>query len=78
MDEPLTPEQIREKIIAELKAQPGPKPMKPIPPELKAEALADIESEGEWERQLSELRQTGGEPIEPLLAELDRMVEESR
>jgi hypothetical protein len=78
MDEPLTPEQIREKIIAELRARPGPKPMKPIPPELKAEALADIESEEEWERQLSELRQTGGEPIEPLLAELDRMVEERR
>jgi hypothetical protein len=62
MGEPLTPEQIREKIIAELKA----------------EALADIESEEEWERQLSELRQTGREPIEPLLAELDRMVEKSR
>ena len=78
MNEPRTPEEQRAKIIADLMAQPGPKPLKPIPPDLKAEALADVESEEEWARQLAELQRTGGEPIEPLLAELDRMVEESR
>ncbi|HEX3152499.1 MAG TPA: hypothetical protein VHR66_30780 [Gemmataceae bacterium] len=79
MHEPLTPEQeaARAKIIADLLAMPGPKPLKPIPPEIMAEALADVESEEEWERQLEELMQTGGVPIEPLLAELDRMVEKS-
>lgn len=78
MSEPLTPEQARVKAIAELMAMPGPKPLKPIPDELKADAIADVESEEEWQRQLDELIRTGGEPIEPLLAELDRMVEESR
>jgi hypothetical protein len=78
MNEPLTPEQARAKVIADLVARPGPKPLRPIPPELKAEALADIESEEEWQRQLDELIRTGSEPIEPLLSELDRMVEERR
>ncbi len=78
MSEPLTPEQQRVKAIAELMALPGPKPVKPIPPEWKAEALADLESEEEVERQIEELRRTGGVSIEPILEELDRMVEESR
>ena len=65
------------KVVAELMARPGPKPLKPIPPDLKAEALVDVESEEEWERQLAELKRTGGEPVEPLLAELDRLVEEN-
>jgi hypothetical protein len=78
MTDPLTPEQARAKMIADLMAQPGPKPLRPIPPDLKAEALADIESEEEWERQLAEVQRTGGEPIEPLLEELDRMVEDNR
>jgi hypothetical protein len=77
-NEPLTPEQQRAKIIAELMAMPGPKPVKPIPPEWKAEALADMESEEEVSRQIEELRKTGGVPIEPVLEELDRLVEEGR
>jgi hypothetical protein len=80
MNEPLTPEQARVKAIAELMAMPGPKPLKPIPPELKAEALAEFEMESEEEvaRQVEELMRTGGVPIEPLLEKLARMVEESR
>jgi hypothetical protein len=80
MNEPLTPEQARVKAIAELMAMPGPKPLKPIPPELKAEVLAEFELESEEEvaRQVEELMRTGGVPIEPVLEELDRMVEESR
>jgi hypothetical protein len=80
MNEPLTPEQARVKAIAELMALPGPKPLKPIPPELKAQALAEFELESEEEVavQVEELQRTGGVPIEPLLEELDRMVEESR
>jgi hypothetical protein len=80
MNEPLTPEQARVKAIGELMAMPGPKPLKPIPPDLKAEALAEFEMESEEEvaRQVEELEITGGVPIEPLLEELDRMVEESR
>ena len=75
MNESFTPEQDleRAKVIADLMALPGPKPLHPIPAELKAEALADLESEEEWERQLEELMRVGGEPIEPLLGELDRM-----
>lgn len=80
MSEPLTPEQARVKAIADLMALPGPKPLKPIPPDLKAEALAEIELESEEEvaRQVEELRRTGGVPIEPLLEELDRRVEQGR
>ena len=76
MDEPLTPEQQRAKIIAELMGMPGPKPLKPIPPELKAEFLADVETEEEWLRQFEELLKNGGVPIEPVLVELDQMAEE--
>jgi hypothetical protein len=77
MSEPLTPEQARAKAIAELMAMPGPKPLKPIPPELKAEALAEFEVEPEEEvaRKVEELKKTGGVPIEPLIAELERRVQ---
>jgi hypothetical protein len=78
MEGKLTPEQQRIKAIAELMAMPGPKPVKPIPPEWKAEALADLEPEEEVARQIEELRRTGGVPIEPVLLALDRMVEEGR
>ena len=80
MSEPLTPEQARVKAIAELMAMPGPKPLKPIPPELKAEALAEFELESEEEvaRQVEELRRTGGVPIEPVLEKLARLAEEGR
>lgn len=80
MEDQLTPEQARVKIIADLLALPGPKPLKPIPPELKAEALAadEMEPEEEVMRQIEELRRTGGVPIEPLLEELDRRIESAR
>ena len=78
MSEPLTPEQARVKAIAELMAMPGPKPLKPIPPELKAEALADLEPEEEVARQVEELMRTGGVPIEPLLEKLAKMAEDRR
>ena len=78
MSEPLTPEQARVKAIAELMALPGPKPVKPIPPEWKAEALADLESEEEVERQIEELKKTGGVSLDPLLEELDRRIEKTR
>lgn len=79
MNEPLTPEQERVKAIAELMAMPGPKPLKPIPPDVKAEVLAEIELESEEEvaRQVEELMRTGGVPIEPTLEKLARMAQES-
>lgn len=70
MSEPLTPEQIREQIIAELKAQPGPQPMKPIPPEVMAEILADQTPYEEAVRDYQDLIASGGSPIEPYLDEL--------
>jgi hypothetical protein len=78
MSEPLTREQARVKAIAELMALPGPKPLKPIPPELKAEVLAEFELESEEEvaRQVEELEKSGGVPIEPLIEELQRRVQE--
>lgn len=80
MNDPQTPDEARAKLLAELLSRSGPKPLKPIPPELMAEALAYVESEEEWERLLAEVRRTGGDPqpIEALLAELDRPVGEDR
>lgn len=73
MEESLTPKQERAKAIAELMAMPGPKPLKPIPPEEKAWALSDLPPKEERLKQLEELMRTGGVPIEPVLEELDRM-----
>jgi hypothetical protein len=80
MIDPLTVEQGRAQAIAELMAMPGPKPLKPIPPDLKAEAIAEFEMESEEEvaRQVEELLISGGVPIEPLLERLSRMVQEGR
>ena len=72
MNEPLTPEQIRAKVIADLMAQPGPKPLKPIPPEIMAELLADQLPYEEAEREYKELMEKGGVSIEPYLEELRR------
>lgn len=78
MNEPLTPEQARVKAITELMAMPGPKPLKPIPPEIKAEVLAEceLESEEEVARLVDELRRSGGVSIEPTLEKLARMAKE--
>jgi hypothetical protein len=72
MSEPLTPEEIRERIVAEMKARPGPQPMKPIPPEIMAELLADEMPPEEAERAYRELTENGGQSIEPDLNELRR------
>jgi hypothetical protein len=72
MNEPLTPEQMRAKIIADLMARPGPKPLKPIPPEILAELMADEMPPEEAERAYKELMENGGVSIEPYLDELRR------
>lgn len=72
MNEPLTPEDARAKLIAELMARPGPKPLKPIPPEIMAELLADEMPPEEAERAYRELMENGGKSIEPYLEELRR------
>lgn len=72
MNEPLTPEEARAKIIAELKAQPGPKPLKPIPPEILAELLADQIPYDQAVQEYKELMEHGGVSIEPYLEELKR------
>ncbi len=71
MNEPLTPEQARVKAIAELMAMPGPKPLKPIPPEIRAELLreADWESDEEYTiLQIMELEEKGGYSGEEVIA----------
>jgi hypothetical protein len=73
MSEPQTPEEARAKIVAELKARPGPKPLKPIPPEIMAEILAaDQMSYEEAVREYQALLDGGGCSIEPYLEELKR------
>jgi hypothetical protein len=72
MSESLTPEEMRAKIIADLMAQPGPKPLKPIPPEVMAELMADDMPPEEAERAYKELMEKGGVSIEPYLEELRR------
>lgn len=72
MDESLTPDQERAKIIAELMARPGPKPLKPIPPEIMAEILEDQLPYNEAVREYKELIDNGGMSIEPYLEELKR------
>lgn len=72
MNEPQTPEQMRAKIVAELMARYGPKPLKPIPPEVMAELMADDMPPEEAERAYRELMETGGVSIESYLEELRR------
>ena len=60
MSEPRTPEEMRAKIIADLMAQPGPKPLKPIPPEVLAELMADDMTPEEAEHAYRELMENGG------------------
>jgi hypothetical protein len=65
MDEKLTPEQRRAKIIAEL-----PRPLKPIPPEIMAEILENQLPYEEALQEYKELMEQGGYSIEPYLEEL--------
>jgi hypothetical protein len=67
MSEPLTPEQERAKIVAAL-----PRPLKPIPPEIMAEILAEQVPYDQAEREYRELMEMGGVSIEPYLDELKR------
>ena len=59
MNEPLTPEEQRAKIIAELKALPVPA-SQPIPPEIMAEILADQIPYEQAEQEYRELMENGG------------------
>ncbi len=77
MSEPLTPEEARAKIVADLMARPGPKPLKPIPPEVMAELLADQVPYEEAERQYRELMEKGGAPFEEVLKAFDQAATES-
>ncbi len=75
MNESLSPDEQRVEIIRDLWARPGPKPLKPIPPELKAELFANMEPYEDAERGYRELMEKGGVSIDDLLEELDRRVE---
>ena len=66
------PEQARVRAIAELMALPGPKPVKPIPPEILAEILADDEPAEETVRQIKEMIANGGYSFAVVLAEFDQ------
>jgi hypothetical protein len=71
MNEPLTPEQQRAKVVAELRARSGPQPLKPIPPEILAEILAgDQMPYEEAVREYRELIENGGYSLEPYLEKL--------
>jgi len=72
MNEPLTPEQRRAKIIAELMARPGPKPLKPIPPEIMAELLADEVPAEQAEKEYRDLMAGGGVSLTEYVEELKR------
>lgn len=65
MDEKLTPEEQRAKLTAGL-----PRPLKPLPPEIKAEILAKQLPYEEALREYKELMEQGGYSIEPYLEEL--------
>ena len=75
-----TPEQQAEraKIIAELWAQPGPKPLKPIPPDVMALVHEDETTHEEAERGYKELMENGGYSFEEVLAAFDRAAEEAQ
>lgn len=72
MNEPLTPEEARARVIAELMARPGPKPLKPIPPEIMAEIMADQVPYEEAVRQYKELMLQKGFTFDEALAAFDR------
>jgi hypothetical protein len=69
MNEQLTPEQHRAKLIAELRALPL-QPLKPIPPEIMAEILEDEMPYEQAEQEYRELMENGGCSIDPYLLEL--------
>ena len=71
MSEPLTPEQQRAMITAGL-----PRPLKPLPPEIKAEILANQIPYEEAKREYKELMEKGGHPLGPFLDELEQMLNE--
>jgi len=67
-------EAARAKIIAELHAMPGPKPLKPIPQELKAELMRKLEWESYDEYtilMIKEMEEYGSYSGEEMLDVLD-------
>lgn len=69
----------RAKIIAELHAMPGPKPLRPIPPEEMAWALNDLPPVEERLREYKELMTAENRlSLEGVLNEIDQMVGDSR
>jgi hypothetical protein len=67
MDESLTPEQLRAKLTEGL-----PRPLKPLPPEIRAEILAKQIPYEEAIREYKELMEKGGYPLGPFLDEFER------
>ncbi len=61
----------RDRVIARLRAE-GPQPLKPLPPELKAEILATMPPVEVMERELRDMMENGGIPAREVLADLDR------
>lgn len=76
MNEPLTPEQQRAKIIAELKALPI-QPLKPIPPEIMAEIMENQIPYEQAEQEYRELMEKGGFQMKPFLDEFEKMLAEN-
>jgi len=67
-------EAARAKVIAELHARPGPKPLKPIPPDIMAEILEDQLPYEEAVRDYKELMDGGGVSLVSYLRELHEKV----
>ncbi len=61
----------RDRVIAQLRAE-GPQPLKPIPPELKAEILASMPPVEVMERELRDMMENGGIPAREVLANLQK------
>jgi hypothetical protein len=76
VDDRLTPEEELARARRELAE--GPQPLKPIPPELLAEILAEDDSPEESERGYRELMENGGYSGEEVLTYLQQLVEKYR
>ncbi len=61
----------RDRVIAQLRAE-GPQPLKPIPPELKAEIMAGMGTPEELEREFRDMLANGGYSVDEVLADLSQ------
>ena len=69
----------RAKVLAEVHARPGPKPLKPIPPEEMAWALDDLPPAEERLREYPELMAAENRlSMEGVLSEIDQMAGDPR